>query len=194
MKLLSGEGLRKDILESYFKNHKEWSFVISPSLEHGFYDAIVSGPDGAWMLKIDSLFKPVPIVIGSPVEAKPRSKSENPFPYGYRKVSRELVLRTLGGEGYPPSDKRSASFLSLLRSETVVPEGGGHYAEGPFVLTSSRKDVYPRNRRKLMTNLRRRCTGFLRPDILPTAERRTGPHVCHHFFGLGIFLDCNDTV
>ena len=149
MKLLSGEGLRKDILESYFKNHKEWSFVISPSPEHGFYDAIVSGPDEAWMLKIDSLFKPVPIVIGSPVEAKPRSKSENPFPYGYRKVSRELVLRTLGGEGYPPSDKRLASFLSLLRSETVVPEGGGHYAEGPFVLTSSRKDVLSEKQKEI---------------------------------------------
>src|SRR2546428_3518747 len=53
---------------------------------------------------------------------------------------------------------------------------------------------YPRNRRKLMTNLRRRCTGFLRPDILPTAERQTGPHVCDHFFGLGIFLDCNATI
>ena len=149
MKLLSGEGLRKDILESYFKNHKEWSYVISPSLEYGFYDAIVSGPDRAWMLKIDSLFKPVPIVIGSPVEANPRLKSENPFPYGYRKVSRELVLRTLGGESYPPSDERVASFLSLLRSETVVPEGGGHYAEGPFVLTSPRKGVLSEKQKEI---------------------------------------------
>jgi hypothetical protein len=42
----------------------------------------------------------------------------------------------LGGEENPPRDKAAANFLSLLKSETVVPEEGRPYAEGPFVFTS----------------------------------------------------------
>jgi len=118
MKLLSGDGLRKDILESYFKNHKEWSFVISPSPEHGFYDAIVSGPDGAWMLKIDSLFKPVPIVIGSPVEAKPRSFHVNWF--SGRSEARAIHRVT---RGWPASCHCSGQKLLSQKGEDTTRKG-----------------------------------------------------------------------
>ena len=136
MKLLEGESLRRHLLESYSKNPKGWSFVISPSGKHGFCDAVVSGSDGTWMLKIDSIFKPTPIVLGSPTEDSPELKPAGPFPYGYRNLPPELILQMLRGEGYPPRDKAATNFLSLLKSETVVPEEGGSYAEGPFVFTS----------------------------------------------------------
>jgi len=136
MKTLEGENLRKHILESYYKNPKGWSFTISPSQKYGFYDAIVSGPDGTWMLKIDSVFKPLPIVLGAPTEANPRSNPVGPFPYGYRKLPPELILQMLRDEGRLQRDKTVNSFLSALRSETVVPEERGSYAEGPFVFTS----------------------------------------------------------
>jgi hypothetical protein len=136
MKLLEGESLRRHLLESYSKNPKGWSFVISPSGKYGFCDAVVSGPDGAWMLKIDSVFKPVPIVLGSPTEDSPELKPARSFSYGYRNLPPGLILQILRGKGYPPRDEAAADFLSLLKSETVVPEEGGFYAEGPLVFTS----------------------------------------------------------
>ena len=68
MELLQGDALRRRILESYSRNPKGWSFIISPS-RSGFFDAVASGPDGAWMLKIDSIFKPLPMVVGSQAES-----------------------------------------------------------------------------------------------------------------------------
>ncbi len=139
MKLLEGESLRRHLLESYSKNPKGWSFVISPSVKHGFYDASVSGPDGAWMLKIDSIFKPTPIVLGSPTEDSPKLKTAGAFPYGYRNLPPELILQVLRSEDYPPRNESVANFLSVLKSETVVPEERKSYAEGPFVFTSKGK-------------------------------------------------------
>jgi hypothetical protein len=139
MKTLEGENLRRHILESYYKNPKGWSFVISPSAKYGFYDAAVSGPDGTWMLKIDSIFKPLPVVLGALTEADPRLNPAGPFPYGYRKLPPELIPQMLRGERHLPRDKTVASFLSMLRSETVVPEEGRNYAEGPFIFTSPRR-------------------------------------------------------
>jgi hypothetical protein len=135
MKALEGENLRRRIFRSYSKDPRGWSFVISPSPKYGFYDAFVSGPQGAWVLKMDSLFKPSPIVLGSPTEASPMSKQAGPFPYGYRKIPSELIPEMLGGEGYP-RDKTMASLLSVLGSKTVVPEEGRSYAHGPFIFTS----------------------------------------------------------
>jgi hypothetical protein len=139
MELLEGEILRRRILESYSKNSRGWNFVVSPSLEYGFYDAVVSGPDNAWILKIDSIFKPFPTVLGSQAKEDLGLKLENPFPYGYRKLPPGLILQMLGGEGQTPRDRTLASLLSVLRSEPVVPEAGRSYAEGPFVLTSPGK-------------------------------------------------------
>ncbi len=148
MDLLEGTSLRRHILESYSKNPKGWSFVISPSPKSGFFDAFVSGPDGAWMLKIDSLFKPLPVVLGSPAEANPGPKPASPFPYGYRKLSRELVLQMLGSDGRQPKNG-ATSLLSVLRSETVAPEEGRHYAEGPFIFAGPSEEGLSENQKEL---------------------------------------------
>jgi hypothetical protein len=134
MELFEGRDLRKRILESYSKNTRGWSFVISPS-KSGFFDATVSGPDDTWMLKIDSLFKPSPIVIGARAGASSRSLL-GPFPYGYRTFPPDLALRIMGEEGGGMKADTRRSLLSLLQSEPVVPEEGGSYAEGPLVLTN----------------------------------------------------------
>ncbi|MDG6910426.1 MAG: hypothetical protein JRN08_08665, partial [Nitrososphaerota archaeon] len=96
MELLEGKVLKKRMIESYSKDPKGWSFVVSPSPSSGFFDATVSGPREAWMLKIDTLFKPSPIVIGSEVEAFPR-RPAGPFSYGYRALPPELALQIMGG-------------------------------------------------------------------------------------------------
>lgn len=134
MKVLEGEKLRRRIFRSYSKDPRGWSFVISPSQKYGFYDAFVSGPQGAWVLKMDSLFKPSPIVLGSPTESSPITKEAGPFPYGYRKIPSEMIPEMLGGES-ASGDKAMADLLSVLRTKTVVPEEGRSYAHGPFIFT-----------------------------------------------------------
>jgi hypothetical protein len=157
MKILEGENLRRRIFQSYSKDPTGWSFVISPSEKSGFYDAAVSGSQGAWALKIDSLFKPQPIVLGSPTESSP-PKSSDTFPYGYRKLPPELIPEMLGGEGYP-REKAIASILSVLKSKTVIPEEGRSYAHGPFIFTGPQKvDLSERQRElddKLNSEMRR---------------------------------------
>ena len=135
MKVLEGDKLRRRIFRSYARNPEGWSFVISPSPKYGFYDAVVSSPHGSWVLKMDSLFKPSPIVLGSPTESSPMSKRSGPFPYGYRRIPSELIPEMLGGENQP-RDKAMADLLSVLRSKTVVPEEGRSYAHGPFIFAN----------------------------------------------------------
>jgi len=134
MEILEGSELRRRMLESYARDPKGWSFTISPSSTSGFFDATLAGPDGAWMLKVDSLFKPTPIVIGSAAESL-RRKPEGPFPYGYRGLPPELAMQLMGGGSELPSGSLQRRLLSVLRSEPVVPEKGGSYAEGPLVFT-----------------------------------------------------------
>ena len=134
MDLLEGKDLKRRMMESYTRNPKGWSFVLSPSPRFGFFDATVSGPDMAFMLKLDTLFKPSPIVIGSEVDAFPR-RPRGPFTYGYRALPSEFALQIMGGGGAGPREKTLAELLSVMRSEPVVPETGGTYAEGPLMLT-----------------------------------------------------------
>lgn len=148
MELLEGERLRRKILEGYSKNPKGWEFTISPS-KSGFFDAVVSGPEGTWMLKIDSLFKPLPFMLGSPTEISQGLKPANPFSYGYRKLSPELIHELLGDEGRQHEDRTRASLSSVLRSEAVVPEEGRSYAQGPFVLTSPGRIGFSESQKEL---------------------------------------------
>ena len=158
MKILEGERLRRRIFRSYSRDPSGWSFVISPSPKYGYYNAFVSGPQGSWVLKIDSLFKPSPVVLGSPTEPGLVSNQMGPFPYGYRRIPSELIPEMLGGEVHP-SDRTMAGLMSVLRSSTVVPEEGRSYAHGPFIFTNQeRMDLSERQRElddKLNSEMRR---------------------------------------
>jgi hypothetical protein len=136
LELLEGKELRMAILESYSRNPKGWSFVVSPA-KSGFFDATVSGPEGTWMLKIDSLFKPFPIVIGSSSKEGSRTPGM-PFPYGYRTLPPDLALQLVEGQGPRPRGRTFRGLLSVLRSEPVVPQEGRSYAEGPLLLAGQR--------------------------------------------------------
>jgi hypothetical protein len=160
MKLLEGENLRRRIFQSYSKDPTGWSFVISPSEKSGFYDASVSGPHGAWALKIDSLFKPQPIVLGSPTEVAPPKPSDS-FPYGYRKLPPELIPEMMGDEDYP-RERVMASLLSVLRSKTVIPEEGRSYAHGPFIFTGPQKVDLSERQRELDDKLNSEMHRLLR--------------------------------
>jgi hypothetical protein len=160
MELLEGKALRKAVLESYSKNPKGWNFVVSPS-GSGFFDARVCGPEGTWMLKIDSLFKPFPIVIGSPSEEVQR-RPEGLFPYGYRTLPPDLALQIFGGEGARSRDRTLRGLLSVLKSEPVVPEEGRSYAEGPLLLAGQRDVALSEGQSKIDAKLASEMRRLLR--------------------------------
>ena len=113
------------------------------------------------MLKIDSMFKPFPTVLGSPAETGPRGPM-GAFPYGFRKLSPDLAFQLLGGGERQPSGEGAAGLLSMLRSDTVVPEEGRSYAQGPFILTGPRRPGLSESQRALDDKLTLEMRRFLR--------------------------------
>jgi hypothetical protein len=151
MELLSGAKLSRYLLEKYSKNPRGWNFTVSPaSGDNNFFDALVSGPDETWKLKIDSIFKPSPIVLGTKVDVneidrKKLFPSLPTFPsYGYRRLDLDVVLRLLHGasatqeerDGDPKYVTEIERILADL--EPIAPTGGHSYAQGPFVFTKQR--------------------------------------------------------
>src|SRR5215204_1202614 len=66
MEILEDHDLAKYLFDKYSTNQRKWNFIISTSSVKGaFFDAIVSNPDEVWQLKIDSIYKPNPLVMGT---------------------------------------------------------------------------------------------------------------------------------
>src|SRR5487761_1198153 len=140
MEFLEGRTLSKHLLEKYSKNPAGWSFTMFPSSKEDsrFFGALVSGPDETWQLKIDSIFKPNPMMLGTKVEVDPsRVKPLGPVPYGYRKIDRSLIRQLVKAlEEEAREDGRRMDLGRILGPiDPVVPKSGEAYAEGPIVLT-----------------------------------------------------------
>jgi hypothetical protein len=89
MEVLEGNTLAKSLFERYSANARDWRFEISVSEKSGsFFDAIVSNPNEVWQLKIDSIYKPNPLIIGTKIDVDPIkfSNDKNAFSFGYRKL------------------------------------------------------------------------------------------------------------
>lgn len=166
VEFLEGKALSKYLLDKYSKNPNGWSFVVFPSSkeDNGFFGALVGGPEEVWQLKVDSIFKPNPLMLGAKVEADQGRLNNSGLagiPYGYRKLDRrvayELLRALIASEDSEPQqqqqppvqsqsqrqeDLRRRSNLARLNIERllgslrpVAPVSGETYAEGPFVLT-----------------------------------------------------------
>jgi len=141
MEYLEGRILSKHLLERYSRNPRGWSFTLAPSQKYGFFDAIVSNQDEAWLLKMDTIFKPTPIMLGVRTEVDfGKANSLDTIPWGYRKLEPKAaleLLRTLNDTS--EGNRNDGIMLNLARvmgSRPVVPEVGKSYAQGPFVFTS----------------------------------------------------------
>jgi hypothetical protein len=160
VELLEGKDLMRRMLEGYSRNPRGWSFVVSPSRSE-FFDAAVTGPEGTWMLKIDSLFKPFPTVIGSR-SGEGLEGPQGPFPYGYRALPPDLALRIMEGEGAGRKDRTMGELLSVLRSEPVVPEQGRSYAQGPLLLAGPRSVTLSEGQKEIDAKLASEMRRLLR--------------------------------
>jgi len=131
MDVLDGPSVSEIIFRRYARNPNGWSYTVFPSKSNGFYDAIVASPEDSWHLKLDTIFKPNPLVLGTRSEVDLQSHTISlPLSFGYREVN-PTVARALGTEG-----EATPSLTELLTAlSPVVPEAGKAYAHGPFVLT-----------------------------------------------------------
>jgi hypothetical protein len=140
MEILDGTVISEIIFKRYARNPDGWSFTVSPSRSHGFYDAVITNAEESWHLKLDTIFKPNPMVLGSKSEVDLRQyAASSSLSFGYRELN-PWVVRDLEqeDEGAP----RLAELISSLAP--VVPEAGKAYAQGPFVLTRGARRGYSR--------------------------------------------------
>src|SRR5215211_6920117 len=94
MDILEGHDLAKYLFNKYSANQRKWNFIISTSqVKDSFFDAIVSNPDEVWQLKIDSLYKPNPLVMGTKIatDSSIIEKKLNTTQFGYRKLEADVL-------------------------------------------------------------------------------------------------------
>ncbi|MDW0256971.1 MAG: hypothetical protein QN732_11595 [Nitrososphaeraceae archaeon] len=181
MEILEDSTLARYLFERYSSNPKNWNFIISTSSHRdGFFDATVSSTDEVWQLKIDSIYKPVPMVLGTKLDmdsTKIERRLDNAVaPFGYRKLDPSMIMSLLKGlseEQHLNATAKEADlnnqFNSILGSlDTVKPETGTSYAYGPFVYTEknlashdeNQKQVADKLASKLRNDLRKRYSSY----------------------------------
>ena len=134
MEILEGDALYATLLQRYSRNPKGWSFTVSQSSNNGFFDAFVGGPDESWRLKLDTIFKPSPFVIGAKTDPDPSQPSGSPISFGFRKIDprQAPALMDDSSQGV----RRLLAFLSA--SNPVAPTEGASYLQGPVLFAGPR--------------------------------------------------------
>jgi hypothetical protein len=182
MEILEDKIIAKYLFEKYCSNPTNWNFVISRSTSNdGFFDASVSNNDEVWQLKIDSIYKPLPLVIGTKVDVDSatiqRNINTNTVPFGFRKLDVPViidVLKKLTEEGQQQMNiDTGTEFNNYLYSrigslQPVKPVEGESYAYGPFVFTERnpvkhnehQKQISERLAFKMRSNLRNKYSGY----------------------------------
>jgi hypothetical protein len=165
MEILRGKALSKYLIEKYAKNPKGWNFTIGPSSKDNFFDALVSWPEENWQLKIESIFKPSPTILGAQVESlakQPAGVGSLPS-YGYRKIDPEVLLKILAER----EDSEDGSLERLISSlEPTAPTPGSSYAQGPFVFTNQKIAGLSDNQKKLDDKLSSELRSLMREKYL----------------------------
>jgi hypothetical protein len=141
LEILEGTRLARSLFDKYSANARDWNFQISVREKHdNFFDAIVTSPEQVWQLKIDSIYKPSPLILGAKVDLEPVKfmKDKNQVSFGYRRLDPVKLARMLLAMQEPqntisPVDQYLASWLSSTDPEIPKPEN--NYVYGPFVFT-----------------------------------------------------------
>lgn len=165
MEILKGTALSKHLLEKYAKNPKGWSFTISPANKDAFFDALVSSPEENWQLKIESIFKPTPVVLGAKIEGEPKNVPIGSLPsYGYRRLDPEALLKFLNEQEEGEEDPSLSKLISSI--EPTAPLPGASYAQGPFVFSNQRFAGLSDSQKKLDEKLGSELKNLMREKYL----------------------------
>lgn len=164
--ILEGNNLATNLFERYSANSRNWKFVVSVSQQNGnFYDAIVSNPNEVWQLKIDSIYKPNPLIIGTKVDVDPIRFNDNThMPFGYRKLDPKKIGKILSNISENEDTSALSSYIGSLISSTKpeVPSPNNSYAYGPFLFTQKNPIKVDEYQRKISDKLANRLNEKLR--------------------------------
>jgi len=179
MEILKDKVLAKYLFERYASNPKDWKFIISKSsFDDGFFDATVSNRDEVWQLKIDSIYKPLPTVLGTKVDIDSvkfdTRLGYSTIPFGYRTFDTPVLVNLLDKLSHDQQSNNETlanrnAVNSILGSlETVKPVAGNNYVYGPLVYTENNPASSDANQRQismklglqLRDNLRARYSGY----------------------------------
>ncbi|MDR4511447.1 MAG: hypothetical protein MRJ93_07055 [Nitrososphaeraceae archaeon] len=160
MEILQESELARYLFNRYSLKPKNWNFIISLSQVHdSFFDAIISNPDEIWQLKIDSIYKPNPIIMGAKVDndlSRVEKRFNTTTSFGYRNLETNKImnfLKNLSMEQNSNSIKESevnTQLNSLLSSiEPVKPIAGKDYIYGPFLFTEKRLPNFDKTNQKV---------------------------------------------
>jgi hypothetical protein len=163
MELMRGNALFRHLLDQYSKKPTGWNFTIGPSPKDNFFDGLVSGPEESWQLKLDSIFKPAPIVLGAKVDSGISLQPGNFPSYGYRKLQPEIMLKLFKEIYEEPNPAAQSSLDHILGSlSPVAPVQGESYAEGPVVFTNKKILGVSKNQKELDDKLSSEIRKLLR--------------------------------
>jgi hypothetical protein len=183
MEILEDKVIAKHLFERYCSNPRNWNFVISvSSLNNQFFDATVTNTDEVWQLKLDSIYKPLPLVVGTKIDVDSttieRRINANAVPFGFRKLEPLVIMDVLKKVTEEQEERTNMQntdvdfddhFYSILRSlNPVRPTSGNNYAYGPFVFTNTtpllrndyQKLISERLATKLRDNLRNKYSSY----------------------------------
>jgi hypothetical protein len=164
--ILEGNNLATNLFERYSANSRNWKFVVSVTQQNGnFYDAIVSNPNEVWQLKIDSIYKPNPLIIGTKVDVDPLKFNDNThMPFGYRRLDPKKIGKILSNISESEDTSALSSYIASLISSTKpeVPSPNNSYAYGPFLFTQKNPIKVDDYQRKISDKLANRLNDRLR--------------------------------
>ena len=182
MEFLQDGSLARYLFDRYSANPKNWKFIISTSpIRDNFFDAIISNPNEIWQIKVDSIYKPVPMVIGTKIDIdnskieKDLNQTSNSAQFGYRKLEPNLImkmLKNLSEEQENNAIKDTATNItlnSILSSiEPVKPTKGSNYLYGPFLFTDKniiksneyQKNISEKLSSKMRENIRNKYSSY----------------------------------
>lgn len=164
--ILEGNNLATNLFERYSANSRNWKFVVSVTQQNGnFYDAIVSNPNEVWQLKIDSIYKPNPLIIGTKVDVDPLKFNDNThMPFGYRRLDPKKIGKILSNISESEDTSALSSYIASLISSTKpeVPSPNNSYAYGPFLFTQRNPIKVDDYQRKISDKLANRLNDKLR--------------------------------
>jgi len=164
--ILEGNNLATNLFERYSANSRNWKFVVSVTQQNGnFYDAIVSNLNEVWQLKIDSIYKPNPLIIGTKVDVDPLKFNDNThMPFGYRRLDPKKIGKILSNINESEDTSALSTYIASLISSTKpeVPSPNNSYAYGPFLFTQKNPIKVDDYQRKISDKLANRLNDKLR--------------------------------
>jgi hypothetical protein len=118
-----------------------------------------------WQLKIDSIYKPNPLVVGTKVDVDPSKYNDSShMPFGYRKLDQNKIGKILSNVDEDEDTNVLSSYITSLISsaEPEIPTPNNSYAYGPFLFTQKNPLKVDEYQKKVSDRLASRLKDKLR--------------------------------